>query len=234
MAFIDAAHVADYTAGPELDLDLVRDFLMDNPDFVRSDTELLSVIAAEPRGGNVISLGDLARERLLRETRSAQARFHEIVETARSNYESQMRVQEAILAILDATSPEDLAERMTSHVAFVLAADACIFVASESRATDQALDRIGSAVERLVPACTPVHMGPLDRPRTWLYGDHGAMLQSEALARLEFGPERRIGMLVLASHDIEAFRSDHGAELVQFFARVLERVLARFVESGQL
>lgn len=230
MAFIDAA----YVAGPELDLDLVRDFLMDNPEFVRSDSELLAVIAHEPRSGNVVSLGDLARERLLRETRSAQARFHDVVETARANYEAQMRVQEAILAILDATSPEDLAARMSGHVAFALAADACLFVATDARATDQALDRLGGAVERLVPACTPVHMGPIDRPRGWLYGEHGAMLQSEALARLEFGPERRIGMLVLASHDIEAFRSDHGAELVQFFARVLERVLGRFAEAGQL
>lgn len=230
MAFFDAAYLQE----PELDLDLVRDFLMQNPDFVRDDPELLHVIAAEPGRGNVVSIGDLARERMLRETRGTQARFSQIVETARANYEAQMRVQESILAILDATSPEDLAERMAGHVAFALAADACLFVVSDSHAQSEALDRAAAAIERLVPETAPVLMGPVDRPRQWLYGEHGGQLRSEALARLEIGPERRTGMLVLASHDIEAFRSDHGAELVVFLARVLERVLARFIDAGQL
>eukprot|EP01031_Cornospumella_fuschlensis_P012258 gene12258-14986_t len=56
MAYQDAALIAE----PELDLDLIRDFLMQNPNFVREDTELLNRIAAEPSSGNVIAIADLA------------------------------------------------------------------------------------------------------------------------------------------------------------------------------
>jgi uncharacterized protein YigA (DUF484 family) len=230
MAYQDAAFVAE----PDLDLDLIRDFLMQNPGFVRNDAELLSCIASEPNSGNVIAIGDIARERMLRETRAARSRFSAIVETARANYEAQIRVQEAILAVLDSYDPDDLNERLSGHVAFALAADVCILAVSDSDANSQALDKAGSAIERLVPAGQPTHLGPIDRSRTWLYGDSAAHLRSEALARLEFGPNRRLAVLAIASSDIDAFRPDHGGELVMFFARVLERVLSRFASSGLL
>ena len=230
MAYQDAAFVAE----PDLDLDLIRDFLMQNPSFVRNDAELLSCIASEPSSGNVVSIGDIARERMLRETRAARSRFSAIVETARANYEAQIRVQEAILAVLDSYDPDDLNERLSGHVAFALAADVCILAVSESDANSQALDKAGSAIERLVPSSQPTQLGPIDRSRTWLYGDSAAHLRSEALARLEFGPNRRLAILAIASSDIDAFRPDHGGELVMFFARVLERVLSRFSSSGLL
>ncbi|MEN9874555.1 MAG: hypothetical protein RL186_1452 [Pseudomonadota bacterium] len=230
MASLDTAFAQD----PELDLDVVRDFLMQNPEFVRGDTELLHRIAAEPKAGNVIAIADLARDRMMRETRAVRSRFSAIVETARANYEAQVRVQEAIIAILDARDPEDLGERLAGHVAFALAADSCVVTVSETYADSQGLDKIGGAIERLVPVEQPILMGAIDQPRHWLYGDNGVHLQSEALARLEFGQGRRLAMLGLASRDIEAFRADHGGELVIFFARVLERVLSRFCADGLL
>jgi uncharacterized protein len=229
-----APHDTAFAYGPELDLDQMRDFLMQNPDFVRHDPELLNRIAEEPVSGNIVSIADLARERLMRETRAAKSRFSAIVETARANYEAQIRVQEAIIAVLDARDPDDLNERLSGHVAFALAADACVLAVSENTVHAQALDKAGAAIERLVPVERPVLMGLIDRPRAWLYGEESAAMRSEALARLEFGPDRRIALLALASADPQAFRSDHGAELVTFFARVLERVLGRFVEDGVL
>lgn len=218
----------------ELDLDLVRDFLMQNPNFVRHDGELLNCIAAEPPAGNVIAIADLARDRMMRETRAARSRFSAIVETARANYEAQIRVQEAIIAVLDARDPDDLNERLTGHVAFALAADACVIAVSEMGAHSQGLDKVGGAIERLVPIENPITMGTIDRAKPWLYGEQHRHLRSEALARLEFGPQRRLAILALASSDVDAFRAEHGGELVTFFARVLERVLSRFVADGTL
>jgi uncharacterized protein len=230
MAYPDAAIAQE----PELDLDLVRDFLMQNPDFVRNDGELLSCIAAEPRAGNVIAIADLARDRMVRETRAARSRFSAIVETARANYEAQIRVQEAIIAVLDARDPDDLNERLSGHVAFALAADACVVAISETGAASQGLDRVGGAIERLLPIEQPIVLGAIDRHRPWLYGEHSTHLRSQALARLEFGPDRRLAILALASADAGAFRPEHGGELVTFFARVLERVLTRFAVEGLL
>jgi uncharacterized protein YigA (DUF484 family) len=234
MSHRDAAQRMTQLQDLGLDIDLVRDFLMQNPGFVREDPELLAAIAAEPRTGNIIAIADLARERMLRETRAARSRFSAIVETARANYESQIRVQEAIIAVLDARDPADLADRLSGHVAFALAADACVVVTSETPSASDAFDRAGAAIERLTPANDPVVMGAIERPRAWTYGDLATSLRSEALARLEFGPNRRIAMLAIASRDVDAFRPEHGSELVTFFARVLERVLGRFVAEGLL
>jgi uncharacterized protein len=230
MAYTDAAILHE----PELDLDLVRDFLMQNPEFVRNDGELLNRIAAEPQAGNVVAIADLARERMMRETKAARSRFSTIVDTARANYEAQIRVQEAIIAVLDARDPEDLNERLSGHVAFALAADACVIAVSETGAHSQGLDKVGGTIERLVPIEHPVLMGMIDRPRAWLYSEQNGHLRSEALARLEFGPQRRLAILALASRDVDAFRAEHGSELVTFFARVLERVLTRFAAEGML
>lgn len=231
----DMAYIETQLAPSEgLDLDLVRDFIMQNPSFVRQDEELLSCIATDPVSGNVISLDALARNRMLRETQAAKSRFTQIVETARANYESQIRVQEAIIAVLDAKDADDLRDRLSGHVAFSLAADACVLAISDTSATSQTMDKIGTIVERLVPIERPVHIGALDSARTWLYGDEAHYVRSEALARIEFGKDRRIGFLALASSDIDCFREDMGHEFISFFARVVERVLTRFEQEGQI
>ncbi len=217
-----------------LDLDLMRDFIMQNPDFVRADEELLNVIATESHTGNVVSLDQLARNRMLKETRVAKSRFSQIVETARANYESQIRVQEAIIAILDANDAEDLRQRLSGHVAFSLAADACVLAVSETSADSQTMDKIGTIVERLVPVERPVHIGAADSARVWLYGPEAQYIRSEAFARIEFGKNRRIGFLAIASSDIDCFREDMGHELINFFARVVERVLSRLEADGQI
>lgn len=229
-----AKQEAQFATQDGLDLDLMRDFIMQNPDFVRTDEELLVRIATDPHSGNVVSLGELARNRLLRETHAAKSRFAQIVATARSNYESQIRVQEAIIAILDSKDVLDLRDRLSGHVAFSLAADACVLAISDSSANGEVLDKMGSVLERLVPIERPIHIGPIDKNRPWLYGNEAQFIKSEALARIEFGAERRVAMLAIASSDIDCFREDMGLELVTFFARVVERVLTRLSAQGHL
>ena len=230
MGLIDAHSIK----GIEFDLSAVREFILQNPNFIRNDAELLNAVATDPLSGNVITIDELARNRMLRETENAKNRFAQIVQTARLNYEAQIRVQEAIIAVLDSEDPEDLRDRLSGHVAFSLAADACVLVISEDTIYSQSLDRVGSFVERTVPQECPISLGALDRPRNWLYGNDAGDLRSEALARLQFGKNGRIGMLAIASSDINCFRDDMGHELVTFFARVIERVLTRFEAEGHI
>lgn len=217
-----------------LDLDLVRDFLMKNPSFVRADSELLYCIAKDPGSGNVISIEELARNRLLKDSKAARSRFAQIVEAARNNYESQIRVQEAIIAVLDSVDADDLKDRLSGHVAFALAADSCVIAISENNSQDKELDKVGSFVEHLVPREQPIFIGPVIGVRNWLYGNNAKCVQSEALVRVEFGKTRRLGLLAIGSSDASCFNEEMGQELVTFFARVVERVLTRLEKDGQL
>lgn len=223
MAILSSINDASY----ELDLNNVREFLLQNPQFVREDEELLARIATDSYSGNVVSIDELARNRMLNETRQAKSRFAQIVETARRNYESQIRVQEAIIAVLDAKTPHELRDTLAGHVAFSLAADACVLVLSETPAYSETMDKMGQLIERIVPVERPVSIGATDNPRPWLYGSNATDIKSEAIARIEFGKDR-LGMLAIASSDINCFREDMGHELITFFARVVERALARF------
>lgn len=217
-----------------MDLDGIRDFLLHNPEFVQQDEELLAAIATTRNNGNVVSLEELARNRLLKETRKAKSRFAQIVETARNNYESQIRVQEAIIAVLDAKNSEDLRDILAGHVAFSLAADACVLVLSDSPANSESMDRMGCIIERIVPIEHSVNIGASNNARTWLYGENAQYIRSEAMARIEFGKHRRLGMLAIASSDIDCFRQDMGQELITFFARVVERVLNRLEKESEI
>ncbi len=230
MAYIEAKN----NFQNDLDLDIVRDFIISNPDFIRQDEELLNAIATDPQNGNIVSIAELARNRMMRETREAKSRFAQIVENARANYESQIRVQEAVISVLDAETAEDLKDRLSGHVAFSLAADACVIAISESYAGEETIDKLGSFIERIVPIERPVHIGSVDRERAWLYGTEAKNIRSEAMARIEFGQNRRIAILSIASADINCFCEDMGQELIHFFARIVERVLTRLEAEEQI
>lgn len=216
------------------ELEYIRNFLIQNPSFVRDDEDLLNCLTQCPETGNVVSLENLARNRMLKETHKAKSRFSQIVETARKNYESQIRVQEAIIAVMDTNSIDELQETLRGHVAFSLAADSCEIIISHTPAYSENLDKIGSLIERLVPVERSVAIGTSDVSRPWLYGDKANYIKSEALARLEFGNRGHFGMLAIASSDIDCFRQDMGHELITFFARVVERQLARFEQYGEI
>ena len=76
---------AQIASSKNIDFDDIREFLIQNPEFIRQDEELLAAIATDRNNGNVVSLEELARNRLLKETRQAKSRFTQIVETARNN-----------------------------------------------------------------------------------------------------------------------------------------------------
>lgn len=223
---------------PELpvgfDEDQVRDFLMSRPDFVRDDPELLAVIARDERHDNVVDIAELARRRLSAKADRAERTASLAFKTAEANLQALARTQAAILCVLDAVDPEDLAARLHGEIADILEADVCVLAIADSTRTTDALCRVGAAIERLVPAESPVLLGPIERERRWLYGHAAPDMASEAIARLEMAPDGRLGIFAAASRDVSKFRFDDGPDLFVFVARVIERVVGRWAADGTL
>ena len=67
------------------DMAAIRQALMDNPDWVRHDPELMQRIAGTEAGGNVVDLNAVVRDRLLAENRRLKASREYMAETARAN-----------------------------------------------------------------------------------------------------------------------------------------------------
>lgn len=223
-----------YRADDSFDQDDLRDFLMRHPEFVRDDPELLHAIAGSSRNETVVSIADLARDRLAARTRTLEHRARWIIDTAEANAQALARTQAAVLVALEASDPYAFAEKLDAEIAPMLGADAATVQFGTPRGAGEALCPFGARVEKLIPDPQGVLIGPIERDRRWLYGENAPFLRSEAMARLSLGAEGVVGVFALAARDPQAFRADDATDLFVFLARVLERIVGRWMDDGAL
>ena len=223
----------DTDTPPALDTTGIRQFLIDHPDFVREDAELLGLIARRDGSGDVIDLGAAARDKLLEEIRQLKALNAGIVETARANLAIQSQIHMAVLALLEVDSLAALDRKISGRLTGALGVDVCrilieghaplkkgesILGASEGFIGEV----LGEKVERL---------GPVDPDRAHaLYGQQGARVKSEAIVRLDFAGHD--GLMALAARDAQLFQSGQGTELLNFMARAIERLILKWLHAS--
>ncbi len=65
-----------------------------------------------------------------------------------------------------------------------------------------------------------------------VYGDTKDWIRSEACLKLDFGPGRLPGMLVLGAEDPHQFKPTQGTDLLAFFAGVFERTMRRWLAES--
>lgn len=210
--------------------DTIRDYLLDNPDFVREDAELFALIAEREAGEGVIDLGSRAREKLLVELRQLKALNTSIVETARANLAIQSQIHMAVLALLESDSLEALDRKISTRLTGALGVDLCrVMIEGAAPLADGEsilgaaegfiADVLGEKVEKL---------GPVDSHSAMaLYGQQGARVSSQALVRLDFNGHD--GLMALAARDAHLFEAGQGTELLNFLARAIERMIVQWL-----
>jgi uncharacterized protein len=229
-----APEIRSTLSATTLDLDDLRDFLMQNPDFVRDDPELLHAIAGTSRNEQVVSIGDLARDRLAARTKTLEKRARWIIETAEGNARTLARTQAAVLCALDAADPYHFAEKLDAEIAPMLGADTATVQFGSARLGSEALCPFSARITKLMPEPGMVWLGPIERDRRWIYGDNAPFLRSEAMARLSLGSQGVIGVFALASREADTFRPDDATDLFVFLAHVIERIVGRWMDEGVL
>ncbi|WP_300552636.1 DUF484 family protein [Maricaulis sp.] len=221
------------TLQPSLDLERIRAFLVEHPDFIREDAELFAQLAAQPAEGGVVDLGSAAREKLLTELRQLKALNEGIVETARANLAIQAQIHSAVLALLEVDSLAGLDRKISNRLTGTLGVDVCRILieghaplkSAESilgAGDGSVADILGEKVERLGPVNT-------DRAHE-IYGQHGSRMRSEAVVRLDFNG--RDGLFALASRDPHLFQFGQGTELLNFLARAIERLILQWMHHS--
>ncbi|MES2539547.1 MAG: DUF484 family protein, partial [Pseudomonadota bacterium] len=151
----------------------------------------------------------------------------------------------AVLQLLEPTNFESFIKALTGEVAQTLRVDVVRLVLEslqDDPETDPTLRRLGDVLQ-VVPAGFVGHyltngrngagrqivLRSVTTLAPTLYGERAEDLQSEALMKLDLGPNRLPGMLVFASEDPTQFKSTHGTDLLQFFAGVFERSMRRWL-----
>jgi len=223
--------------GTELSADAVAAYLRRHPDFLLDRPELLAALApgAERLGENVFDFRSFMIERLRERLERLGADHHELVITSRDNLFCQTRVHDAVLALLGASSFEQLVHIVTTDLAVILDLDVvtlCVEVA-ETRFHHT----VGGGIYTLQPGTVGELIGGRDAlldgagaGDSAVFGSAADLVRSSALLRLRFRPKGPVGLLALGSRQEDRFHAGQGTELLGFLARVLEHCVRTWLD----
>src|SRR4030095_10426065 len=85
-------------------------FLSDNPEFLKGDRGLLAELGLTVAQSNVVEFAPMARVHAAHQREAEQRQILE--ETARANFAAQAQTHGAVVDLLDARTPPDLARRV--------------------------------------------------------------------------------------------------------------------------
>ncbi|WP_136634675.1 DUF484 family protein [Pseudooceanicola onchidii] len=230
---------------PTIDASL-RERILAEPDTILEDHDLMTaLIAANDRatGSNVVDLRGVAMERLEARLERLEDTHRSVIAAAYENLAGTNQVHRAVLSLLDPLDFESFLRDLEGEVAETLGVDHMHLVLETVQTEDDpTIGKVG-AVLRVVPPgfCDQYADGGRGAPprqvnlrqvqggHQSIYGDAYEWVRSEACLRLNFGPGRLPGMLVMGAEDPHQFTPQHGTDLLGFFAGVFERTMRRWL-----
>ncbi|OWU85113.1 recombinase XerC [Oceanicola sp. 22II-s10i] len=226
--------------------DDLRARIIDQPDVILNDKDLMrALVTANERsmGGNVVDLRGIAMERLEARLDRLEDTHRSVIAAAYENLAGMNQVHRAVLRMLDPMDFEVFLRDLGGEVAEILGVD-FVHLVLETKQDEEApaVRRLGDVLRVVEPGFV---QGYVDRDRAGparqvvlrqlgngpahVYGDNAEWVKSEACLRLDFGPGRLPGMLVLGSEDPHMFSPQQGTDLLGFFAGVFERAMRRWL-----
>lgn len=222
----------------DTEADRVAAYLRRHPNFLNDYPELLEVLMPPKRrqhGEAVVDLQSAMIERMRNENRRMGEQQADLLATSRANMTTQSRIHAGVLALLEATTFENLIQAITTDLAVLLDVDVVTLCVE---APDSHPRRDVAGVHMLVPGEVDDILGPnrdivlvpLTHMPNPLYGGAAGLVQSEALLRLRPSARAPMGLLALGSRVEGRFDPSQGTELLGFLARILELCIRTWLE----
>ncbi|MFN6978248.1 MAG: DUF484 family protein [Gemmobacter sp.] len=225
--------------------DEVRDLIITRPEIILEDPEVMrALIAANERamGGNIVDLRGIAMKRMEARLDRLEDTHRSVIAAAYENLAATNVVHRAILALLEPDNFPAFLAALEGPVASALRVDSVRLVLESREGGDPALARLGgvlciteagfvagyAAAGRSGPP-RPVVLRQAVPESARVHGDIAGDIRSEALLRLDLGPGRLPGLLVLGAEDPHKFRPAQGTDLLAVFAAVFERQMRRWL-----
>ena len=219
--------------------DIVR-YLRDHPDFFERHQGLLADMLLPHETGGAVSL--LERQvSVLREQRDDnKKKLQQLIKTAQKNEQLNNHVNALILALLDATSLEEVLEVVRTRLANDFDAEAVVvrlFNTGHPTMTrlpelvdwsEPVLGAFEKVIDGRKPVCGALKPGQLDA----LFSDQSDNIVSAALIPLveSASSSKCYGMLAIGSPDRNRFRADMGTVFLSQLGKVLTRVMKQHLE----
>jgi uncharacterized protein YigA (DUF484 family) len=214
----------------------VVQYLRRHPDFLVEHSELLAVLTPpnHRRGDNVVDMQHFMVERLKDDLHRLKSQQRALIATSRSNLSSQQRVHAAVLALLQATSFEQLIQTVTTDLAVLLDIDVVTLCIESSdgfaRAPMPGLQLLEPGdVEALLGSSRDALLEDQVAGDATIFGSGAGLVQSEALLRLPV-TQAPPGILALGSRRAGKFKPGQGTELLCFLAQALGITISQWLD----
>ncbi len=222
----------------ESEADRVAAYLRRHPGYFADYPELLDVLLPPKRrqhGDTVIDLQSIIIERLRHENHRASTLQADLLATSRANMSTQSRIHAGVLALLEATTFENLIQAVTTDLAVLLDVDVvslCVEAPDSHPRRDVAGVHMLAAgeVDAILGASRDIVLVPISPGPSALYGGGAGLVRSEALLRLRPSARAPMGLLALGSRVEGRFDPSQGTELLGFLARILELCIRTWLE----
>ncbi len=177
-------------------------------------------------------------ERLKADKREVMESTQELVETARSNMSNQARIHRAVLRILEAESFEEFIHVITIDLNPILNVDISALVVE---AEGSKIPHISTSGVKVVPEGTldrwmegrPMQLHANITGHEAIYGAGATLVRSQILARVDISGHTPPTLLAFGSRDPTMFDPGQATDLVNFLARVVERVFRAWLHLPQ-
>ncbi len=217
--------------------DDVLEFLKKNPKFLAQNPAAVDLLTPSKGDRKVKDFQSFMIERLKQDKEKVVTTARTLVENARSNMNNQVRIQNVILRLLEATTFEEFIHIITMDMSAMLDTDISVLVV-ESTGDD--IPHIHTNGVRLVPP------GTIDK---WMggknallqsnisgieviYGGAYTLVQSQALLRVDISMNTPPAVLAFGSRDPNMFDEGQATDQVAFLARVVERAFRSWLQIG--
>lgn len=224
----------------------LRETIILRPDIILDDKDLMhALIAANERamGGNIIDLRGIAMERLEARLDRLEDTHRSVIAAAYENLAGTNQVHRAVLRMLDPVEFEPFLRDLGGEVAQILRVDVVkLVLESVQNDSDPAVQRLGEVLSVAEPGFVedyvsagreaplrPVTLRQIQYGDARIYGQSAEWIRSEACLRLNFGPGRLPGLLVMGAEDPHQFTPQQGTDLLAFFGGVFERAMRRWL-----
>ncbi|MGB3148996.1 MAG: DUF484 family protein [Paracoccaceae bacterium] len=227
----------------------IRDRLIANPEIILDDRDLMKALTAahdRSMGTNIVDLRGMAMDRLEARLDRLEDTHRSVIAAAYENLAGTNQIHRAVLKMLDPVEFEAFLMNLGEEVRQILRVNTVRLVleaAKDATEEEAAVNRLGTVLSVAHDGFVDSYMsgGRAGAPRAvvlrqvdspeaaGLYGDSAEPIRSEALLRLDLGPGRLPGMLLMGATDPYHFRANQGTDLLAFFAGVFERAMRRWL-----
>jgi len=207
----------------------IRAFLRGRPEFLTEDPDLMRALGVRPDAANVVDFGPEALSRVARAHRRESSVRRRLEALAEANFEAAARTHEAVLDLIAADGPADLARRLRRLARRKFGLVAAVLAAEREAPEGWRLLAEGQC-DLTLGAARAVRLGPAPTA-TGLFGEDAPRIGSAALIRLSLGAPARAGVVAFGAEAEDAFHPHMGHELIDFIARAIEVIARRWASS---